>query len=257
MYNYNRCSVLGVMNVPQAQTRQYGIVSTERDVGDIQRVTGIVEKPKPEEAPSTQAVVGRYIRPGGSSTILRQLKPGPAASCSSPTRSPRCSGRRRCWPTSSGQRYDCGSQAGLPQATVELASAPGGGREFAAFPGRPLQPAQAMNGRLHRGRRRRSKDSPAAMFPSANVSFGSAALGPRFYFLCQRRKQCPRRAIRGCLFREQLALVFLEEALAQADVLGVISTISSSAMNSMADSRVSWIGLIRRTASSVPGRARW
>lgn len=51
VYNYNRCSVLGVMNVAREQTRQYGIVSTQRDDGEIQRVTGIVEKPKPEEAP--------------------------------------------------------------------------------------------------------------------------------------------------------------------------------------------------------------
>ena len=61
VYNYNRCSVLGVMNVDREQTKHYGVVSTERDSGEVQRVTGIVEKPKPEEAPSTQAVIGRLI----------------------------------------------------------------------------------------------------------------------------------------------------------------------------------------------------
>ena len=61
VYNYNRCSVLGTMNVPREHTRQYGIVSTETQQGDVQRVTGIVEKPKPEDAPTTQAVVGRYV----------------------------------------------------------------------------------------------------------------------------------------------------------------------------------------------------
>jgi len=76
VFNYNRCSVLGVMNVDREQTKQYGIVSTERDSGEIQRVTGIVEKPKPEDAPSTQAVIGRYILTGRIFDHLRQLTPG-------------------------------------------------------------------------------------------------------------------------------------------------------------------------------------
>ena len=76
VYNYNRCSVLGVMDVPREQTRQYGIVSSERDEGEVRRVTSIVEKPDPATAPSTLAVVGRYILTGRIFEHLRNLQPG-------------------------------------------------------------------------------------------------------------------------------------------------------------------------------------
>ena len=60
-YDYYRCSVLGVQDVPRADTRSYGIVDARKVAERIEQVSAIVEKPKPEEAPSTLAVVGRYI----------------------------------------------------------------------------------------------------------------------------------------------------------------------------------------------------
>ncbi|MBL8446278.1 MAG: UTP--glucose-1-phosphate uridylyltransferase GalU [Zoogloeaceae bacterium] len=121
VYNYNRCSVLGVMNVPREDTKQYGIVSTERDVGDVQRVTGIVEKPKPEDAPSTQAVVGRYVLTGRIFDHLRNLKPGAGGelqltdAIASLLREEAVLSYQF-----KGVRYDCGSKFGYLQATVEL-----------------------------------------------------------------------------------------------------------------------------------------
>ena len=56
-----QCSVMGVQEVPREQTKQYGIVSTTNLAPDLEQVHGLVEKPRPEEAPSTLAVVGRYI----------------------------------------------------------------------------------------------------------------------------------------------------------------------------------------------------
>ena len=121
VYNYHRCSVLGVMNVPRAETKQYGIVSTERDSGDVQRVTGIVEKPKPEDAPSTQAVVGRYVLTGRIFEHLRNLKPGAGGelqltdAIASLLREEAVLSYQF-----KGVRYDCGSKIGYLQATVEL-----------------------------------------------------------------------------------------------------------------------------------------
>jgi len=121
VYNYHRCSVLGVMNVPRDETRQYGIVSTERDSGDVQRVTGIVEKPKPEEAPSTQAVVGRYVLTGRIFEHLRNVKPGAGGeiqltdAIASLLREEAVLSYQF-----KGVRYDCGSKIGYLQATVEL-----------------------------------------------------------------------------------------------------------------------------------------
>lgn len=121
VYNYNRCSVLGVMNVPRAETKQYGIVSTERDSGDVQRVTGIVEKPKPEEAPSTQAVVGRYVLTGRIFDHLRNLKPGAGGELQLTDAIASLLQEEAVLSYQfKGVRYDCGSKIGYLQATVEL-----------------------------------------------------------------------------------------------------------------------------------------
>ena len=60
IYKQSGNSVLGVETVDPAQTGSYGIVETEK-LKNFQRITNIVEKPKPAEAPSNLAVVGRYI----------------------------------------------------------------------------------------------------------------------------------------------------------------------------------------------------
>jgi len=135
VYNYHRCSVLGVMNVPREQTRQYGIVSTERDNGEVQRVSGIVEKPKPEEAPSTQAVIGRYILTGRIFDHLRQLKPGAGGELQLTDAIASLLKEEAVLAYQfRGVRYDCGSKLGYLQATVELGlKHPEVGAEFAAF----------------------------------------------------------------------------------------------------------------------------
>ncbi|MCC9396437.1 UTP--glucose-1-phosphate uridylyltransferase, partial [Enterobacter hormaechei subsp. steigerwaltii] len=60
VYERSGNSILGVETVEPSQTGSYGIVETEQ-LKQFQRITGIVEKPKPEDAPSNLAVVGRYI----------------------------------------------------------------------------------------------------------------------------------------------------------------------------------------------------
>jgi UTP--glucose-1-phosphate uridylyltransferase len=121
-YNYHRCSVLGTMNVPREETSSYGIVSTEGEGGKIQRMTGIVEKPDPEKAPSTQAVVGRYILTPRIFDHIRALKPGAGGefqltdAIASLLREEAVLSYQY-----DGVRYDCGSKIGYLKATVELA----------------------------------------------------------------------------------------------------------------------------------------
>ena len=74
-YAEHQCSLLGVQLVPQSDTGQYGIVSIEADGGQ-QRVTAIVEKPAPEQAPSNLAVVGRYVLTPRIFHHLRNIKAG-------------------------------------------------------------------------------------------------------------------------------------------------------------------------------------
>ncbi len=61
IYKQEHASVLAVQEVPKEQTRQYGIVSSTSWNKHSERITGIVEKPTPEKAPTNLAVVGRYI----------------------------------------------------------------------------------------------------------------------------------------------------------------------------------------------------
>ena len=113
-------SVLGVENVPRDQTGSYGIVAVEKEPSGAQRVRRIVEKPKPKDAPSTLAVVGRYIltpaifgklertQRGAGGEI--QLTDGIAALLADEP--------VHVLPFA-GIRYDCGSKLGYLRATVE------------------------------------------------------------------------------------------------------------------------------------------
>jgi UTP--glucose-1-phosphate uridylyltransferase len=112
-------SVLAVQNVDRSQTGSYGIVSTTELDALNERVTGIVEKPKPEVAPSTLAVVGRYILAPEIFSYIENIKPGAGgelqltdAIAEMLKNKPVIANRF------SGIRYDCGSKLGYLQATV-------------------------------------------------------------------------------------------------------------------------------------------
>lgn len=61
VHNKTGGNVISVLDVPRQQTNRYGIVATGKDDGSLAEVTGMVEKPKPETAPSTLAIIGRYV----------------------------------------------------------------------------------------------------------------------------------------------------------------------------------------------------
>jgi UTP--glucose-1-phosphate uridylyltransferase len=134
-YDKHGASVLGVETVPADQTGSYGIVATETEKSGAQRVTKIVEKPKPADAPSTLAVVGRYIltpaifgklehtQRGAGGEI--QLTDGIAALLADEP--------VHVLPFA-GIRYDCGSKIGYLRATVEYGLRhPELGRSFRAY----------------------------------------------------------------------------------------------------------------------------
>ncbi len=122
VFNRHQCSVLGVQNVPREQTHQYGIISSKPFETDLEEVNAIVEKPQSEHAPSTLAVVGRYIltprifhhlenvQAGAGGEI--QLTDGIAALM----REEMMLAYRF-----KGTRYDCGSKLGYLKASVALA----------------------------------------------------------------------------------------------------------------------------------------
>jgi UTP--glucose-1-phosphate uridylyltransferase len=135
VYNYHRCSVLGTMNVPREQTRQYGIVSTETQEGRVQRMTGIVEKPAPEKAPTTQAVVGRYVLTPQIFEHLRNVQPGAGGEIQLTDAIASLLKEEAVLAYQfEGTRYDCGSKLGYMQAQVAFGlKHPDVGAEFAAY----------------------------------------------------------------------------------------------------------------------------
>jgi len=61
VYNEIGGNLVAVVDVPREHTKRYGILDVERDDGRLVSVRGLVEKPSPEEAPSTLSIIGRYI----------------------------------------------------------------------------------------------------------------------------------------------------------------------------------------------------
>jgi UTP--glucose-1-phosphate uridylyltransferase len=112
-------SVLAVENVPLADTSKYGIVGTEIVNPREERVTRIIEKPKPEEAPSTLAVVGRYVLRAEIFDELARTERGRGGeiqltdAIAKRVRLGEVMARRF-----TGTRFDCGSKAGFLAANV-------------------------------------------------------------------------------------------------------------------------------------------
>ena len=135
VFRQHQCSILGVQDVPREQTRQYGIVGSTPLGPDIEQVNAIVEKPKPEDAPSTLAVVGRYILTPRVFHHLEKIQAGAGGEIqltdgiAALMREEKMLAYRF-----KGIRYDCGSKLGYLQATVALGlKHPEVRDEFAAY----------------------------------------------------------------------------------------------------------------------------
>lgn len=76
LYNQFRCSIVAIQEVPPEDTNKYGIIAGECMKEGLYRVTNMVEKPKPEDAPSNLAIIGRYILTPDIFEIIRNTEPG-------------------------------------------------------------------------------------------------------------------------------------------------------------------------------------
>jgi UTP--glucose-1-phosphate uridylyltransferase len=112
-------SVLGVQEVAREHTSSYGIVKATRIDERLESVEAIVEKPRPEAAPSNLAVIGRYVLTPRILSILERVIPGAGGeiqltdAIASLLKEERVLAYRF-----RGTRYDCGSKLGYLQATV-------------------------------------------------------------------------------------------------------------------------------------------
>lgn len=122
MYAHYNCSVLGVEEIAPEQSRSYGVVAgREWDEGVI-KVSDIVEKPAPEDAPSNLGVVGRYILTPRIFDHIRNLKPGAGGEFQLTDAIQSLLSQEQVLAYRyKGVRYDCGSKLGYLKATVEFA----------------------------------------------------------------------------------------------------------------------------------------
>ena len=121
LYQYEKCSILAVQDVPREHTRQYGIVSARPYRPDLELVSGIVEKPQPQDAPSTLAVVGRYVLSGSIFKHLEHLGTGTGGEIQLTDGIAALMAHERVLAYRyAGQRYDCGSKLGYLKATTAM-----------------------------------------------------------------------------------------------------------------------------------------
>ena len=123
-YEEWRVSIIAVQEVPPEHTRRYGIVDGSRLNEHLMDVSGIVEKPAPEDAPSLLGVAGRYIlTPGVFHEIANQAR-GVGGEIQLTDGIAGLLRREKVFAYRyEGKRYDCGSKEGFLQANVELALA--------------------------------------------------------------------------------------------------------------------------------------
>ena len=116
-------NLVAAMEVPREHTSRYGILDVVEDDGRLARAKGLVEKPKPADAPSTLSIIGRYILQPAVMEELGSQKAGAGGEIQLTDAMARTldrvafNGYRF-----EGTRYDCGSKAGFVEATLAYAS---------------------------------------------------------------------------------------------------------------------------------------
>lgn len=119
-FEQHQCSVIGVERVPEDQTHRYGIVKPSPFAERLSNVDEIVEKPKPEDAPSNLAVVGRYILTPRIFELLATTRRGAGNEIQLTDAIADLLAHEKVLAYEfEGRRYDCGSKLGYLVATVE------------------------------------------------------------------------------------------------------------------------------------------
>ncbi len=117
-------NLVAVMDVPREHTDRYGILDVGAESGALVEVTGLVEKPKPEDAPSTLSVIGRYILQPEVFGHLDRQEPGAGNEIQLTDAMARMIGRMPFHGLRfEGRRFDCGDKAGFLEANIAFALA--------------------------------------------------------------------------------------------------------------------------------------
>jgi UTP--glucose-1-phosphate uridylyltransferase len=122
VFNHYHSSVVGVESIAREDSRSYGVVEGREWEEDIIKLSGIVEKPAPDVAPSNLGVVGRYVLMPSIFQHIRKLKPGAGGELQlTDALQSLLTEEQVLAYRYFGTRFDCGSKLGYLKATVELA----------------------------------------------------------------------------------------------------------------------------------------
>ena len=118
LYKQYQCSIVAIQEVPKEETDKYGVVGGDMIDDSIMRVSTMVEKPNPEDAPSNLAVIGRYILTPDIFDILRNTEPGKNGEIQITDAIMAQAKRGNVIAYKfKGRRFDCGSIDGFIEAT--------------------------------------------------------------------------------------------------------------------------------------------
>lgn len=137
--------ILCVMEVDRAETGKYGVIDAQEESGGIWKVKDLVEKPRPEDAPSNLAIIGRYILTPDIFGVLGRQEPGSGGEIQLTDALRELLKSRPIYAyLHKGRRYDAGSKLGFLMATVDMAlENPEVSVEFKKF---VLKTARALKG---------------------------------------------------------------------------------------------------------------
>ncbi len=122
-YNEVGGNLISVLEVPEDEVSSYGVIAPGAQVSDtLTEVTGLVEKPKREDAPSNKIISGRYILQPEVMRVLEDQEKGAGGEIQLTDAMARMIGNQPFHAvTFAGNRYDCGSKTGFVEATLALA----------------------------------------------------------------------------------------------------------------------------------------
>jgi UTP--glucose-1-phosphate uridylyltransferase len=135
IYEHYRSSVIAVEKIQPSQSKSYGVVAGIAAGERLTKLSDIVEKPEPQNAPSDQGVVGRYIFNPSIFQHIAKLKPGAGGEYQLTDAIQSLLKLEAVYAYAyEGVRYDCGSKLGFLKASVEFALRhPETGADFRAY----------------------------------------------------------------------------------------------------------------------------
>jgi UTP--glucose-1-phosphate uridylyltransferase len=123
-YNEVGGNLISVLEVPHEEVSSYGVIAPGKRQGALTEVTGLVEKPRADEAPSNLIISGRYILQPEVMQVLETQSKGAGGEIQLTDAMARMLGQQPFHAvTFAGKRYDCGSKTGFVEATLALALA--------------------------------------------------------------------------------------------------------------------------------------